>query len=109
MQVIVLYFFGQEAYASFYQEAGKVYSNQPLAGIFSILLHFPPHGRLGPRIRPSGILDSSATADPIAGFPVLRIYDSLRREKRVFVPLDPAVPTEAKAFAPSRIMERMFA
>src|SRR5262245_38771257 len=53
----MLYFFGQRADASFYQEARKVCSNQLLAVLFP---------------------------------PVLRIYDSLSREKRPFVPLDPA-------------------
>src|SRR5215471_15694964 len=55
--VIVLYFFGQRADASFYQEARKVCSNQLLA---------------------------------FSSIPVLRIYDSLSREKRPFTPLDPA-------------------
>jgi len=40
MQVIVLYFFESKVRAPFYQADRKVYSNQPLAGIFSILLHF---------------------------------------------------------------------
>src|SRR5882724_7778355 len=40
-QVIGLYFFESGGTTPFYQEARKVYSNQPLAGISSIPLHFP--------------------------------------------------------------------
>jgi len=46
MKFIVLYFFRAEGHISFYQEARKIYNNQPLAGISSILSFFSPETAL---------------------------------------------------------------
>ena len=63
MKFIVLYFFRVEAHTSFYQEARKIYNNQPLAGISSNLSLFSPAAAPRPGLTPTGNRDPRRNHD----------------------------------------------
>src|SRR6266849_1058070 len=99
MKFIVLYFFRAEGHISFYQEARKIYNNQPLAGISSILSLFPPAAAPPADLTPpeigdhdnAGLCRSHNERRARLEFnAMLKIYNSLSRAAEAFVPFDPA-------------------